>query len=126
MVGVWDLTPLLGEKSLQVGGVDSICLLFDQAVNAVLLLLVHSVAMCFNPPLGCLCSCLSILKALLDAVLLIQGERRLDLVHHSLVLSHYFEGLLDVALKLSSLLEREVCHVALLVCVVILLRLEAD
>ena len=105
---------------------DSICLLLDQAVNAVLLLLVHSVAMRPDPSLGCLSSCLSILKALLDAVLLIQGERRLDLVHHSFVLSHYFKGLLDVALELSSLLEREVCHVALLVCVVILLRLEAD
>ena len=121
MVGVWDLIPLLGEKSLQVGGMDCICLLFDQAVNAVLLLLVHSVAMRPDPPLGCLSSCLSILKALLDAVLLIQGKRRLDLVHHSFVLSHYFKGLLDVALELSSLLEREVCHVALLVCVVILL-----
>ena len=75
MVGVWDLAPLFGEESLQVGGVDSICLLLNQIVNAILLLLVHSIAMCPNSSLGCLCSCLAILKALFNAVLLIQGER---------------------------------------------------
>lgn len=97
MVGVWNLTPLLGEESLQVSGVDGICLLLYQAVNAFLLLLVHSVAMRPDSLLGCFRSCLTILKALLDAVLLVQGQRRLDLVHHSFVLSHDLEGLLNVA-----------------------------
>ena len=102
-----------------------IFLLFDQAVYALLLLLVDSGAMGSDPSLSCLGSCLAILKTLLDSILLVQGECRLYLVHHSLILSHYFESLLDVAFELCSLLKRKVTHVALLICVVILLRLEA-
>lgn len=69
---------------------DGIGLFLDQAIDALLLLLVNPVPVSPQSPLGGLRGGLAILKALLDPILLIEGERRLNLVHYSLVLSHYF------------------------------------
>ena len=98
MIRIRNFTPFLGQKSLKIRGMNGIRLLLNQIVNAFLLLLVNSVAVGSDSTLSGFGGYLSIFEALSDAFLLVKGEGRLNLVHHSFVFSHDLEGLLDVAL----------------------------
>ena len=93
---------------------DGVGLLLDQTVDSILLLLVDPVAMGSDSALGGLGCHLAILETLLDAVLVIHGKGGLNLIHNSLVFSHYFKSLLNIAFELSLLVKWEVGHVTFL------------
>ena len=99
MVSVLVLTPLFSQKSLQVSSVDRSCLFLDQVFNALFFLLLHAHFPLPNSALGILSSFDAVTKRYFDSVLLIKRKGWFNLIVNFFVISHDFEGLLDMRIK---------------------------
>jgi hypothetical protein len=72
--------------------------------------LVDALAVGSESSLGCLGGLLAVFEALFDAVLLVERKSRLDLVHHTLILLHDLQSLVDVGLQLLARVQNVIRH----------------